>query len=115
MTAQGDEPLCVVLCNAPPDRAGSIARALVERRLAACVSVAPSVVSHYRWEGALHEDVESTLFVKTRLARLAEVTAAIRELHPYTVPEVIALPLLDGGNSAYRAWVVAESTEPSPA
>ena len=112
MTSEDDD-LCVVLCNAPPDRAGPIARALVERRLAACVSVVPAVVSHYRWEGELHEDTESTLFIKTRLARVAEVTAALRTLHPYDVPEVVALSLLAGvGNPDYLAWVRAESSDP---
>ncbi len=107
-----DDALCVVLCNSPPDHAGPIAKALVERRLAACVSVTPAVTSHYRWEGALHEDLESTLVIKTRFSRLAEVTDAIRALHPYSVPEVIALPLLEAGNPAYLAWVRAESADP---
>lgn len=105
-----DDPLCVVLVNAPPDHAAPIARALVERRLAACVTVAP-VTSHYRWEGALHEDAESTLVIKTRSARVAEITAAVRALHPYDVPEVIALPLLARGNPDYLAWVRAEASD----
>lgn len=108
---EDDEPLSVVLVSAPPDHAGVIARALVEQRLAACVSVVPGVMSHYRWEGELHEDVEAMLVIKTRASRVPELTSAIRSLHPYAVPEVIALPLLEAGNSAYLAWVRAESRE----
>jgi len=110
---EDDEPLCVVLCNTPEGHAGVIARALVERRLAACVSVIPGVTSHYRWEGELHADVESTLVIKTRVSRVPEVTSAIRELHPYTLPEVVAMPLLEAGHAPYLAWVRAESRAPS--
>jgi periplasmic divalent cation tolerance protein len=109
VTGAGDDAVCVVLCNAPPDHAGPIAKALVERRLAACVNVIPAVTSHYRWEGALHEDVESTLVIKTVSSRVADVTAAIRSMHPYTVPEVVALPVLEAGNADYLAWVRAET------
>jgi periplasmic divalent cation tolerance protein len=106
-----DEPeLRVVLCNAAPEQAKSIARALVERRLAACVNLVPGVVSVYRWNGAIEEAVETTLLIKTRADLVPALTAAIRELHDYDVPEVIALPILIGeGNDAYRAWVAAET------
>jgi len=103
--------LCVVLINAPPGDAARIARALVERRLAACVNVVPGVTSFYVWKGALTEDVEATLLVKTRRARIAAITAAMKELHPYTVPEVVALPLLGGeGNPEYAAWVLENTS-----
>ncbi len=111
MLTPEDDDVCVVLCNTPTEQAGAIAKALVEQRLAACVSVIPGVVSHYRWEGALHEDAESTLFVKTRVARVPAVTAAIKSMHPYTVPEVVAVPLLDAGNPAYLAWLRVESSD----
>ena len=88
-----DDRLCVVLCNAPPDDALRIARALVERRLAACVNVVPGVVSVYRWEGALHEDQESTLLVKTRIAKVAEELrlATARGFNVLTLAEVFVL------------------------
>ena len=99
--------LRLVLVNAPPPDAPRIARALVERRLAACVNVVPGVLSVYEWEGKLTEDAESTLLIKTRRALVADIAGAMRELHPYTVPEVIALPLLEGeGNPDYLAWVL---------
>jgi periplasmic divalent cation tolerance protein len=106
-----DAPLAVVLVNAPPAVAPAIARALVERRLAACVNVVPRVASVYRWEGAVVEDEESTLVVKTRAALVDAIAAAMPELHPYAVPEVIALPIdAARGNAAYLRWVRAETT-----
>jgi periplasmic divalent cation tolerance protein len=104
------EPLALVLCNAPPDDAVRIARALVERRLCACVNVVPGVTSVYRWKGELQVDAESTMLIKTRAALLPQLTSSLLELHPYEVPEVVALPLdMAAGNPAYLAWVLAET------
>ncbi|NUO54336.1 MAG: divalent-cation tolerance protein CutA [Polyangiaceae bacterium] len=97
--------MSIVLINAPPDDAPRIARALVEQKLAACVNVIPGVKSFYFWDGALQEDSESTLVVKTTDAALEDLTAAVKKLHPYSVPEVIALPLSDAGNPEYLSWV----------
>jgi periplasmic divalent cation tolerance protein len=106
----GEPALAVVLCNAPPDRAEAIARAVLEPRLAACVNVIPGVTSLYWWQSAIARDVESTLLIKTRADLVAAVTEAVRAVHPYDVPEVIALPVAPGlGNDAYRAWVVGET------
>jgi periplasmic divalent cation tolerance protein len=108
--APAEAELRVVLCNAAPERAKAIARALVERRLAACVNLVPGVVSVYRWEGAVEEADETTLLIKTRAALVPALTAAIRELHDYELPEVVALPIVVGeGNDAYRAWVADET------
>ncbi len=101
--AEGD--LAVVLVNAPPAEAPGLARALVERRLAACVNVVPKVTSFYVWDGALQEEEESTLLIKTTAAQIPALTLAVRELHSYSVPEVIALPVLAAGNPEYLAWV----------
>jgi periplasmic divalent cation tolerance protein len=99
--------LSVVLCNAPPDRAEAIARAVLEARLAACVNIVPGVTSLYWWQGAIARDAESTLILKTRAELVPALTEAIRAAHPYEVPEVIALPVAPGlGNAAYRAWLV---------
>ena len=114
MKPDAEPALRVVLCNAAPDRAPALARALVERRLAACVNLVPGVISVYRWKGVVEEDQETTLLVKTRAELVPALTAAIRELHGYEVPEVVALPLVAGeGNDAYRAWVVAETSDPA--
>lgn len=102
--------LSVVLCNCPPDQAGDIARKIVERRLAACVNLIPGVVSYYWWEGKVEQDGESTLLLKTPTALVGRLTEALRGLHPYDVPEIIALPVTPGlGEPAYHAWVVAET------
>jgi periplasmic divalent cation tolerance protein len=99
----------VVLVTAPDAEAGGrIARALVEERLAACVNALPGVRSTYRWKGALHEDDEVLLVIKTRADRLAALAERVRALHPYELPEVLALPAA-GGSAAYLAWVAAES------
>jgi periplasmic divalent cation tolerance protein len=107
--------LRLVLCNAPPDRAEEIARAVLEPRLAACVNIVPGVVSLYWWEGEIQRDPESTLLIKTTADRLPALTAALLAAHPYAVPEVIALPIVPGeGNAAYRAWIAAETAPRKP-
>jgi len=88
------------------DEASRIARALVERRLAACVNVVPGVSSTYLWQGAVRTDAEWLLVVKTRRDRFDEVRAAIRELHPYELPEIVMLDIADG-DAAYLAWIDA--------
>jgi periplasmic divalent cation tolerance protein len=81
-----------------------IARALVERRLAACVNVVPGVVSVYRWKGAVEKDEERLLVIKTRAERLEALREALVELHPYEVPELVALPV-EAGHAPYLAWL----------
>jgi periplasmic divalent cation tolerance protein len=106
----GQDELRVVLCNCPPDKAEAIAQAVMEARVAACVNVIPGVVSFYFWEGRLQRDGESTLLIKTRAGKLEALTRVLRGVHPYEVPEIIALPVLPGaGEPAYHAWVVAET------
>jgi periplasmic divalent cation tolerance protein len=84
--------------------ADRLARALVERRLAACVNVVPGVVSHYRWKGELCRDEERLLVIKTRAERMEALRAALAELHPYELPELVALEITDG-NPAYLEWL----------
>lgn len=101
------EDLRVLLCTAPPDRAEDIARALLEGRLAACVNVVPGLASLYWWEGAICRDGESLLVIKTRADRLAELEARLVAVHPYTTPELLALPVLASAER-YAAWLRAE-------
>jgi len=101
----------VVLVNAPEEDAKRIGRALVEKKLAACVNIVPGVKSIYRWEGKVEEATEATLLIKTRRELVGAVTDAVREIHPYTLPEIVALPLAgDRGNGAYLAWVYGETS-----
>jgi periplasmic divalent cation tolerance protein len=81
-----------------------IARALVERGLAACVNVVPGLVSVYRYKGKLERDAEQLLVVKTRRELFETLRAAIVELHPYDLPEVLALPI-EAGHAPYLAWL----------
>ena len=92
----GGKPLrfAVVLTTAGSgEQATAIARALVERRLAACVNIATQVCSIYRWQGKVHQDEEKLLVIKTAEHLFPEVRAAVRELHTYDLPEMILLPI----------------------
>jgi len=95
-----------------PDLASAqaLARALVEARLAACVSVGASVESLYHWRGQIETATEVPVVVKTRAARYAEVEAAIRARHPYELPEILAVPVLDGF-APYLDWLAAETRD----
>ena len=73
----------LVLCNTPPDRAEPIARAVVERKLAACVNILPAVRSLYIWEGKVCDDAEATLLLKVAAEGVDALRAALVELHPY--------------------------------
>jgi periplasmic divalent cation tolerance protein len=96
----------VVLVTAPTaEKAAEIARALVTERLAACGSVIPGVRSIYRWQGELHDDAEALLVLKAPRQRLPALTERVLALHPYAVPEVIALPI-EGGNGKYLDWIL---------
>ena len=95
----------VVLVTTPSaEVAASIARALVEERLAACGNVLPGVRSIYRWEGKVQEEGEVLLLLKTQRKRFAELRDRVLALHPYEVPEVIALPV-EAGSDAYLDWI----------
>ena len=101
--------LCVALTTCPDEgTARRIASALVEERLAACVNIVPDLTSVYRWEGAVDTASECLLIVKTRRERLEALRRRLEELHPYDLPELVALPV-EGGSSAYLGWVVEET------
>ena len=82
----------------------SLARTLVEERLAACVNLLPPMTSVYRWKGAVEEDRERLLLIKTTRERLEALHARLGALHPYELPEFLVLPV-DGGAAAYLDWV----------
>jgi periplasmic divalent cation tolerance protein len=104
----GADDVVVVLVTCPDeDSAATIARALVEERLAACVNVGGGVRSIYRWQGKVEESDERLLVVKARADRLEALAARVAALHPYDVPEVLALPVR-GGLAPYLDWVRSE-------
>jgi periplasmic divalent cation tolerance protein len=102
----------LVLTNCPDEGvADRIATALVENRLAACVNQLPEVESTYRWQGKVEQAVEVPLLIKCTRERYPAVEEAIRQLHPYTVPEIVAVPVV-AGFAPYLRWVDDE-TRPS--
>jgi periplasmic divalent cation tolerance protein len=96
----------IVLTTAGSDeQADAIARALVERRLAACVNVV-TACSVYRWKGEVTRDQEKLLVIKTTVDRVEALRQAVHELHSYELPELVTLSI-DGGDPAYLAWLAA--------
>ena len=100
----------VVLATVPSESVGrDIARDVVAKRLAACVNIVPGVVSVYEWEGRMEESGEVLLIMKTTEDRMDALIRGIKELHPYEVPEIIALPI-DSGFEPYLKWVRSNTT-----
>ncbi len=101
---------CLIVLSTLPDRARALAlaSALVERRLAACVNVLAECSSVYRWQGKIETAAEVPVLIKTSAARYAALEQAIRELHPYELPEIVAVPIR-GGLPGYLHWVAAET------
>jgi periplasmic divalent cation tolerance protein len=99
----------IVITNAPSrEVALDIARALIERKLAACVNVMAECTSVYRWQGKVETTRETPLLIKTRAAIYDELEAAIRSLHPYELPEILAVPV-ERGLPDYLEWVNTET------
>jgi periplasmic divalent cation tolerance protein len=99
-----EETMVVLTTCGNDDDARALARALVERRVAACVNAVSNVASTYRWKGEVQQDRETLLIIKTTATRLGAVEATIRELTKYDVPELIALPIAAGG-ADYLQWL----------
>ncbi len=85
-------------------QATAIARALVKEKLAACVTIVPGVASIYTWEGKLEEGREVLLLIKSRAALSKRLTARVKQLHSYSVPEVVTLPIASG-DADYLRWI----------
>lgn len=102
--------LTILVLTHLPDRASAerLATHLIENSLAACVNIQPVCRSVYRWQGRLEWAEEIPLHIKTQAGRYGELEAAIRSLHPYELPEIIALPI-QGGFPAYLDWVRQET------
>src|SRR6185503_16364195 len=98
----------IVLTTIDPKAAEKLASTLVEERVAACVNVVPRVTSVYRWKGRVERAGESLLVVKTSDARVAQLVRRIGELHPYEVPEIVAVDP-SRVSARYRAWVDSET------
>jgi periplasmic divalent cation tolerance protein len=111
MVSLREAELLLVLTTAPDAEAAQrLGRALVEERLVACASVVPGLTSIFRWQGRIQSDGEVLLLLKTQRARLSQLERRLPELHPYEVPELLALSVA-GGLEKYCEWVVEETRE----
>ncbi|XP_072844069.2 protein CutA isoform X1 [Pogona vitticeps] len=107
--------LSAAFVTCPNETVGKeIARAVVEKRLAACVNIIPRVTSIYEWKGKIEEDSEVLLMIKTRSSRVSALAEFVRSVHPYEVPEVIAVPIQEG-NPPYLQWVEERVPAEKPA
>jgi periplasmic divalent cation tolerance protein len=96
--------IVVLITASSMPEAQTIGRALIEKRGAACVNIVPGLRSLFRWQGAIEDQEETLMLVKSRAEYLPIIVETVKELHSYSVPEVIALPIL-GGSSDYLAWI----------
>ncbi|MBF2025459.1 MAG: divalent-cation tolerance protein CutA [Oscillatoriales cyanobacterium C42_A2020_001] len=104
MEQSKNHQFCVVLVTAPSRaQAAAIAKTLVELKLAACVNLLP-ICSIYTWQGDLQTEEEWQLLIKSELSKFVELEAKLRAIHPYEVPEIIALPIL-AGSQPYLQWI----------
>jgi periplasmic divalent cation tolerance protein len=108
MSELGDAAEAVVVLVTVPNAevAAKLAEALVGEELAACVNVLPEVASTYRWQGKVERDREQLCIIKTTMSGFEVLRARVVALHPYEVPEVVALPIV-AGHAPYLAWIAA--------
>ena len=97
----------MVLITCPPEKAEEVARAMLDKRVAACINIIQKVSSLYWWENKIESDNEALLVVKTRIDRFEDLKNYVKEVHPYDVPEIIALPIVTGYKK-YLEWVNTE-------
>jgi periplasmic divalent cation tolerance protein len=107
-----ERPILVLTTLAADADAEVFARTLVDERLAACVNILAPMQSVYRWQGQVEHASERQLMIKTLPSRLAVLKTRLADLHPYQVPELLVLPITDGGE-AYLRWV-GESVSDAP-
>ena len=107
-----DAEALIVYVTAPAEAAVGLARALVEDGHAACVNVLPGVTSVYRWQDSLHEDQETLLIAKTTADAFEGLAARVRAMHPYEVPEIVAVPITHG-DPRYLSWLSAQTGVPA--
>jgi periplasmic divalent cation tolerance protein len=99
----------VVYITVPSQEVGlQVANMLVENNLAACVNILPGVMSIYQWQGEIQQEDELLLIVKTKAGCFDQLATAVKRVHPYDVPEIIAAPIVSGSNE-YLAWINEET------
>jgi periplasmic divalent cation tolerance protein len=108
VTASAESALVVLVTAPSAEKAAEIGRAAVSERLAACAKVVPGIRSIYWWEGKVQDEPEALLVLKTTRARFEALRDRVLALHPYQVPEVVALPI-DAGSEEYLEWIARET------
>jgi len=103
-TMKGTDRIIVLITAGSEEEAHKIAKLLVNEKKAACVNIVPGVDSLFHWKGKIDSARESLLLVKTRASLLSEIISLIKEIHSYEVPEIIALPIIDGSDE-YLKWL----------
>ena len=100
------EQVLLVYCTVPnADEAKSIARLLINKKLAACCNVIPGLISIYRWKGKMKEENEVLLYIKTSSRKYEQLEKEIKMIHSYSVPEIIAIPVVNA-SQAYLDWII---------
>jgi periplasmic divalent cation tolerance protein len=98
------EEIVVYITTANEEEAAKIARALVETKLAACVNIVKNIRSIYTWQGKVEDETEALMIVKTQKKHFGALSAKVKGLHSYSVPEIIALPIIEGSGD-YLKWL----------
>ncbi len=98
----------MLVTTATPEAAEKIGRILVEARLAACANLVNGIRSIFRWDDRISTETECLMIIKTTRRRFAELESVVRQHHSYTVPEIVAIPLI-AGSEAYLNWVRSET------
>jgi len=111
--AGGGEAILVLITAASQEEADKIARTLLAERLAACVNILPEVRSLFSWENKLSEEKEALLVVKSRRPLFRQMVLRVKALHSYTVPEIIAIPIVEG-SASYLKWIHEVTGSSSP-
>jgi periplasmic divalent cation tolerance protein len=104
------ECIVVLITVSGEEEAARIGRELVRARLAACVNIVPSIRSIYRWEGSVQDEREVLMIAKTRKELFDSLRKKVKELHSYTLPEILALPVAEGLQE-YLSWVTEETRQ----
>ena len=102
------DTIVVLINTGSEEQATEIARVLVDERLAACANIVSPIRSIYRWKDAVQDETEHMMIIKTRAELFAQLESRVKELHSYEVPEIIALPIVEGAKS-YLDWVFAST------
>lgn len=98
------EEIVVIITASNEDEAVRISKTLLQEKLVACVNIHPKVRSLYWWEGKIQDEGETMMIIKTRRGLFGEIVKKVKEIHSYAVPEIIALPIIEGSED-YLRWV----------